>query len=171
MQSLSVQSYHNDSPPFTGATDRYLEPVQPFELDGGPSGRPPALQLSGRKPSYADETPRVSNGGQALPPVQPFSAAIPHTEARASRPGTPNFIAMPNGTASRGSGASTSSVPASPQESFFVGPDEVIGPMGSKSAYTDLDRPSRMPSPVDLKATAANYDFPKQRLATKMVGE
>ncbi|KAG8900454.1 hypothetical protein FRB99_006037 [Tulasnella sp. 403] len=188
MQALSVQSFHNDSPPFTGATDRPLENVPPFDLDesrhapdfsraynGGSTAQTSSSSSSGiiSPVPHAEATPRSTLMNQPLPAM---TAAIPHTEAhaRTSRPGTPNYFHSASSASwSARTTGSAASVPPSPSPHQPLTPGangKDVGPMGPMSAYTDLDRPSRIASPIDLDHEAENYTFPKHRLATRMQG-
>lgn len=164
MQSLSVQSFHNDSPPFIGSTERNLEPVPGFALDG--RGGPHAEAGMG---SYAlsAATPRSLQQPTRLPlttdgnarPVLTTTVPTP-SEGGASRrtsppdsPGTRSVVSNPLGAPGMASG------------------DGNIGPMGDMNAYTDLDRPSRINSPIDLTEEARSYTFPKHRLREGLVDE
>ncbi|KAG8863448.1 hypothetical protein FRB96_008188 [Tulasnella sp. 330] len=159
MQALSVQSFHNDSPPFMGSNDRYLEPVPPFSLEGSRLASSAVDQLhpaSKQAPGFAhalSSTPRTFQ----LPHLPLDDANVPQADRAAPPP--------PAAPASR---------PVSPEQSvsgISCSADDSIGPVGTMSAYTDLDRPSRIASPIDLNHEAESYTFPKDRLSNGMQDE
>lgn len=166
MQALSVQSFHNDSPPFTGSTDRHLEPVPALNLNAGSNRGSRAS--SPERPAYlnapafaaaVDATPR----NLQMPPLPPGTGSI----------GTVTLPAPPMPTTAVS--VNPSPRPRSPSEqsassSMSCAAEEAIGPTGAMEAYTDLDRPSRISSPIDLKYEAESYHFPKHRLRSKMRG-
>ena len=166
MQSLSVQSYNNDSPPFTGSTARHLEPVPLYSLDE--AGYPRPTTQSPRK-DY--NTPRAA---PFMPPMTEkdgiFSTSAHSTHGTTS----PSYFAASLGQPLPRTAGNMTSTPASPNpdsSSFSVisGTDD-FGPKGSMAAYAELDRPSRISSPIDLKHEADAYSFPRHRLATSMLG-
>lgn len=90
-------------------------------------------------------------------PIMASTTAHPRVEATTATP-------VDEGTcSSRG--------PDSPSARSYGGGDGPIGPMGNISAYTELDRPSRINSPIDLTHEVDNYTFPKHRLKVEMQGQ
>ncbi|KAG9008273.1 hypothetical protein FRB94_013633 [Tulasnella sp. JGI-2019a] len=159
MQALSVQSFHNDSPPFMGSNDRRLEPVPAMALDhdGGSrvasSGLEPAhKQAPGFTQALSSTTPR----NLQAPHLPVDTAQIPLADRAAPGPPAPS-------SRSESPDASVSGISSSGEDS--------IGPMGPMEAYTDLDRPSRIASPIDLHHQAESYTFPTGRLSNMMEDE
>lgn len=159
MQALSVQSFHNDSPPFTGSNERRLEPVPPFSLEGSSRLASPAfdqLQPACKQaPGFAHALSSTPRSFQ-LPHLPLDNINVPQADRAAPPP--------PTAPASR---------PESPEQSvsgMSCSADDSIGPSGTMSAYTDLDRPSRIASPIDLHHEAESYTFPKDRLSNTMEG-
>lgn len=142
MQALSVQSYNNDSPPFTGSTHLNNDAIPPFELDLDEE-----QHLQANSGSRLTAVPR---NGAAFRPIPVLSRAASHITSPA--PGrTPLMTPTP--------GAQDKASPPNIPES--------LRPM---SEYTDLDRPSRIASPINLTNDISQYNFPRHRLATQMQG-
>jgi len=174
MQALSIRSFHDDSPPFTGGTERLLEPVPTLELNAvtplsGSSGRSRSSSAAdyqdGLRPMFSDATP---HNIQLLPR---FSTAMPHNEAvfSRSRPSTPE---PSNGSQKR----AAKSAPPSPYQEIYLSSEAeaapmYFGPMGPMSAYADLDKPLPNCCPIDLTHEAKHYRFPRHRLVTQMRNE
>ncbi|KAG8899004.1 hypothetical protein FRC01_010703, partial [Tulasnella sp. 417] len=142
MQALSVQSYNHDSPPFTGSTHLNNDVVPAFELD--PEDEQLILENTGRLAAV----PRTA---AALRPIPVLSRAASHVTSPAIGR-TPLMSPAP--------GAQDKTSPPRIPEN--------LRPM---SEYTDLDRPSRIASPINLTTDKSQYNFPRHRLATQMQDE
>lgn len=143
MQALSVQSYNNDSPPFTGSTHLNNDAIPPFELDVGEE-----------QPFQANSSFRlaaVPRNGAALRPIPVLSRAASHITSPA--PGRTPLTTPTPGTQDKAS------------------PPRIPESLRSMSEYTDLDRPSRIASPINLTNDISQYNFPRHRLAPQMQDE
>ncbi|KAG8733402.1 hypothetical protein FRC12_018896 [Ceratobasidium sp. 428] len=146
LQALSVQSFHNDSPPFTGTNDRTLEhrEVPPLELTTipeRPSSR--ASQASSNGPALHQPTP--------MPPKVnlPVEQGLSRSHVQLSRPAS----------------AFAASVPGSPEERDFN------NSLPNGDYETDAERdPPRSRTPIKL-LEAGSYHFPRHRLNTTMADE
>ncbi|CAE6471879.1 unnamed protein product [Rhizoctonia solani] len=152
-QALSVQSYHNDSPPFIGTnegsiehrevphldlTARLVRPASRTSSDGSSS-------ITGDKPTILHEpTPVVAN--IRLPVEQGLS----RSRVQFSRPAS----------------AFAASAPGSPEEKEFN------NSLPNGSYETDAEpSPLRVATPIKLDLEPSRYHFPRHRLNTQMTDE
>ncbi|CAE6397553.1 unnamed protein product [Rhizoctonia solani] len=152
-QALSVQSYHNDSPPFIGTNEGSIEhrEVPHLDLTGGlvrPVSRTSSdgfSSVTGDKPSILHEpTPVVAN--IKLPVEQGLSRSRVQF--------------------SRAASAFAASVPGSPEEKEFN------NPLPNGSYETDAEPgPPRAATPIKLDLDPSSYHFPRHRLNTQMTDE
>lgn len=145
MQALSVQSYNNDSPPFTGSTHLSNDAVPAFDLD--------ADEDQFVLPNGSSRLAGVVRNGAALRPIPVLSRAASHIISPAITPGR---------------SPATTPVPGNQDKPSPPMVAESLRPM---SEYTDLDRPSRIASPINLTHDISQYNFPRHRLATQMQDE
>ncbi|CAE7078762.1 unnamed protein product [Rhizoctonia solani] len=152
-QALSVQSYHNDSPPFIGTNEGSIEQreVPHFDLGAGlvrsasRTSSGDSSSIPGDKPSILHEpTPVVAN--IKLPVEQGLS----RSRVQFSRPAS----------------AFAASVPGSPEEKEFHN----SLPNGSYETDAEPD-PPRAATPIKLDLDPTSYHFPRHRLNTQMTDE
>ncbi|KAF8678220.1 Cytidylyltransferase-like [Rhizoctonia solani] len=151
-QALSVQSYHNDSPPFIGTNEGSLEHREVPHLDLSLGPERPASRTSshgsslvtGDKPALYGPTPVVAN--IKLPVEQGLSRSRLQF--------------------SRATSAFGASVPGSPEEKEFA------NSLPNGSYETDAEpSPPRAPTPFRTDLDPSSYHFPRHRLNTQMADE
>ncbi|QRV94209.1 cytidylyltransferase domain-containing protein [Ceratobasidium sp. AG-Ba] len=145
-QALSVQSFHNDSPPFTGTNERTLEHRDVPTLD---------LSTIPERPASRDS--EASSTGLALHQPTPVAAKV-HLPVEQGLSRTRLQL-------SRATSAFGASVPGSPEDREFT------NSLPNGNYETDAERdPPRAGTPINLLETGA-YHFPRHRLNTQMADD
>jgi len=162
MQTLSVQSFHNDSPPFTGSTDRNLADPTFFDLHGSRPGSvsPPDLEALNSTISTL--------GVQS----HDYAARPQNSNSVHSRSATPDqFVRVRYRPLS---GPSLTSPPGNRDTFSMSGMSSVNGDSANPGQVFEPDAElftiPRGGSPIDLHHEAQHYTFPRHRLSTSMQG-
>lgn len=152
-QALSVQSYHNDSPPFIGNNEGSLEhrEVPHLDLTAGLE-RPSSRTSSEGSSSVTGDKSHTLHG--SAPVVANIKLSVEQGLSRSrvqfSRPAS----------------AFGASVPGSPEEKEFN------NSLPNGSYETDAEpAPPRAATPIKLDLDPSSYHFPRHRLNTQMTDE
>jgi hypothetical protein len=152
LQALSVQSFHNDSPPFIGTNEGGLEYREVPHLDLGTIPERPSSTSSSQESSVVPE--KVGSLHEPTPVMAtirlPVEQGLSRSRIQLSRPAS----------------AFAASVPGSPEEREF---DNSL-PNGDYETDAERD-PPRFGTPIKLEVEASSYHFPRHRLNTQMAGE
>lgn len=151
LQALSVQSFHNDSPPFIGTNELSLEHREVPQLDLTVIPERPASSSSSQDSSVVPEKQRT-----ILAPAPVASIKLPVEQG----------LARARLQFSRPASAFAASAPGSPEEREFSN----SLPNGDFETDAEID-PPRSGTPIKLDLEPQHYHFPRHRLNARMTGE
>jgi len=151
LQALSVQSFHNDSPPFIGTNERSLEHREVPQLDLAAIPERPDSSSSSQDSSSVPEKGRTIHAPAPITAIKlPVEQGLARARLQFSRPAS----------------AFAASAPGSPEERDFANPL----PNGDYETDAEID-PPRSGTPIRLDLEAQQYHFPRHRLNAHMTDE
>lgn len=151
LQALSVQSFHNDSPPFIGNNEGSLEhrEVPHLDLTAIPE-RPSSATSSQASSSVLPEKPHIIHAPAPVANIKlPIDRGLSHSRLQQSRAAS----------------AFAGSVPGSPEEREFD------NSLSNGDYETDAEPGPRPATPIKLDLDPSSYHFPRHRLNTQMTDE
>lgn len=151
-QALSVQSYHNDSPPFIGTNEGSLEHREVPHLDLATVPEQQSLGTSEGSSSVAPDKLTILHAPTPITPTAnpPVEQGLSRSHVQHSRPAS----------------AFAASVPGSPEDREFT------NSLSNGAFETDAEPgPPRPATPVKHVLDPSSYHFPRHRLSTQMSGE
>jgi hypothetical protein len=152
-QALSVQSYHNDSPPFIGNNEGGLEhrEVPHLDLTGASEPVTPGSSSEGSSSVAPDKLHILHAPTPVVASIKlPVEQGLSRSRFQFSRPAS----------------AFGASVPGSPEEREFN--NSLTNGDFETDAESDPPRPA---TPVKHDLDPSNYNFPRHRLNTERTGE